>query len=190
MDLAQQCGLTNLSTFSVPDFVFQTRACGTSTRQRRSYQREDMRDAPRPCATRDCSSTFSEEGDWNDQLLWQCAQLATHSDVGRTWAVVREDSKLLSIDPLFDLPRTCEHVPAFHSLHIKLPQTVDVSPTSKPRATDVRRHSWSHNKKHRLKQKRTELNVQVLASHGVRKRDNENFVHGDLHLKTFDLCGT
>ena len=37
MDLAQQFGLTNLSTLHVPDFVFQTRACGMRTRQRRSY---------------------------------------------------------------------------------------------------------------------------------------------------------
>ena len=89
-----------------------------------SHQREDMRDAPRPCATRDYSSTFSEEGDQNDQLLWQCAQPAALSDVGRTWAVVREDSKpenltslkLLSIDPLFALLRTCEHLSASHPL--------------------------------------------------------------------------
>ena len=53
-----------------------------------------QREALRPCATRDYSSTYSEEGGQNDQLHWQCAQLAaTHSDVGRTGAVAREDSK-------------------------------------------------------------------------------------------------
>ena len=55
-------------------------------------------------------------------------------------------SNFLSIDPLFDLPRTCEHLPASHAIHLaavfssKLPQTLDVSLMSKPRATDVRRH--------------------------------------------------
>ena len=58
-----------------------------------SHQREDIREALRPCTTRDYSSTYSEEGGQNDQLLLQCAQLATHSDVERTGAVVREDSK-------------------------------------------------------------------------------------------------
>ena len=63
-------------------------------------------------------------------------------------------SNFLSIDPLFDLPRTCEHLPASHPIHLgavfsgKLPQTLDVSLMSKPRATDVRRHSWSHETKH------------------------------------------
>ena len=92
-----------------------------------SRQREDTREALLPCATKDFSSTYSEEGGQNDQLLWHCAQLATHSDVGRTGAVAREDSKpamavtslkLLSIDPLFDLPRTCGHLPASHPIHL------------------------------------------------------------------------
>ena len=92
-----------------------------------SRQREDTRDALRPCTTRDYSSTYSEEGGQNDQLLRQCAQLATHSNVGRTGAVAREDSKpamavtslkLLSIDPLFDVPRTCEHLSASHPIHV------------------------------------------------------------------------
>ena len=69
-----------------------------------SHQREDMRKALRPCATRDYSSTYSEEGGQNDQLLWQCAQLAaTHSDVGRTGAVAREDSKPASAVTSFKL---------------------------------------------------------------------------------------
>ena len=77
------------------------------------------------------------------------------------WPLPR--SNFLSIDPLFDLPRTCEHLPASHPIHLaavfsgKLPQTLDVSLMSKPRATDVRRHSWSHKKKSTLKQKPTEL---------------------------------
>ena len=63
-------------------------------------------------------------------------------------------SNFFSIDPLFDLPRTCEHLPASHPIHLaavfsgKLPQTLDVSLMSKPRETDVRRHSWSHKTKH------------------------------------------
>ena len=59
-----------------------------------SHQREDTREALRPCATRDYSSTYSEGGGQNDQLLWQCAQLAaTHSDIGRTKEVARKDLK-------------------------------------------------------------------------------------------------
>ena len=34
-----------------------------------SHQREDMREALLPCATEDYASTYSEEGDQNDQLL-------------------------------------------------------------------------------------------------------------------------
>ena len=47
MDLAQQFGLTNLPTLPSLDFLFQTRACGTSTKQRKSYvQRRHCRGAP------------------------------------------------------------------------------------------------------------------------------------------------
>ena len=57
-----------------------------------SHRRDDMREALRPRATGDYTSRYSEGGQ-NDQLLRQYAQLAAHSDVKRTGAVVREDSK-------------------------------------------------------------------------------------------------